>query len=121
VLAQRRAREPSLLDEPLAKRSHQLCVGLGRACRLLGSSRGWRLRQRRHPSFDGGFADLMDQQEMTLGLHIRLEIPQGRLMPFQGFPTMSDAAMGLQILLNGSFKRQALILLRSGFRRSCSR
>lgn len=43
------------------------------------------------PSFDGGFADLMNRQEMTLGLRRRLEVSQDRLMPFQGFPTMSDS------------------------------
>ena len=56
----------------------------------------------------------MDQQEMTLGLHIRLEMTQCRLMPFQGFQTMPNAAMGSQILLNGSFNRQALTFSRWG-------
>ena len=48
---------------------------------------------------------------MTLGQHILLEMTEHRLVPFEGFQAMPDGAMGLQILLERSFKRQVLTLL----------
>ena len=60
---------------------------------------------------DSCFGDLIDEEEVTLGQHILLEMTEHHLMPFEGFRAMPDFAVSLQILLDRSFNRQALTFL----------
>jgi hypothetical protein len=53
----------------------------------------------------------MDEMQVTLDQQILAQMSEHHLMPFQGFGAMSDRAMGLQILLDRSLDRQALIFL----------
>jgi hypothetical protein len=56
----------------------------------------------------------MDEVEVTGSLHILMQMTEYRLMPFEGFRTMPDAAMGLEILLDRSFHCQTLAFLSGG-------
>ena len=52
--------ERSSLDKPIEERPRRARIALGGTCRTLGSSRGWRLRQRCQPAPHGCFSDLID-------------------------------------------------------------
>jgi hypothetical protein len=53
----------------------------------------------------------MNKKEAILGSQILVQMSEHLLMPFQRFWTMSDLAMGLEILPGCSFYRQVLIFL----------
>ena len=53
----------------------------------------------------------MDAVEVALGQQILVQMTECHAMPFQGFRAMPDDAVSLQILLDGSFNRQTLIVL----------
>jgi hypothetical protein len=56
----------------------------------------------------------MDDEEMTLGSQILVQMREHHLMPFEGFRTMPSLAMSLEIFLDRSFYRQALAFLWRG-------
>ena len=53
----------------------------------------------------------MDQNEVTVGLEILVQMSEDRLMPFEGLRAMPDHAVRLEILLDRSLYRQALAFL----------
>jgi hypothetical protein len=50
-------------------------------------------------------------EEVTLSLQLLLQMTEHHLMLFEGFPTMPNLAMGLEIFLDRSFNGQALTFL----------
>jgi hypothetical protein len=48
---------------------------------------------------------------VTLIQHILLQMTECHVMPFQGFRAMLDCSMGLEILLDRPFDRQAMTFI----------
>ena len=55
----------------------------------------WRLRQRLQPVSHDRFGDLIDEEEVTLGQHILVQMRARHVMPFESFRAMPDRAMSL--------------------------